>query len=61
MTVAEGLTHPWITDQAADVPLSTGAGPGPAGAHGPPLLRSQARPAAACQHAAPPPPPPLPP
>ena len=28
MTVAEGLTHPWITDQAADVPLSTGAAPG---------------------------------
>lgn len=25
MTVAEGLTHPWITDQATDVPLSTGA------------------------------------
>ena len=24
MTVAEGLIHPWITEQAADVPLSTG-------------------------------------
>ena len=25
MAVSQGLTHPWITEKAADVPLSMGA------------------------------------